>query len=678
MKHAVVYSWLLIFFCSSNSAQSQKLTEDTIARFMEQAVVTAQRKESQPLLVPYSVQKINQQQLDDFNPRTTPEALMMVNGVFVQKTNHGGGSPFVRGLTGNQVLLLVDGIRMNNSTFRYGPNQYLNTIDAYIINTIEVAKGTGSVQYGSDALGGVVQVLTKEPPFSKEKKNWTGIVLGKYMSGGMEKTGRGELHFSGKKIALQAGITYRNFGDLIGGDTTGKQSPSGYKELAADVKLNFLLNKKWQLILAHQSLQQQHVPVYHKLRLENFAINEMDPQKRMLNYARLKGNMANRFFKQIELTASWQHSIEGRNSRKNGSTSLRKERDEIITAGLTLDVASHLKKGWTANSGIELYHDKVGSIRKDINGVTAVAKQLRGLYPDDSKYGNYSLYSLQHFSFNKFIAEIGGRFNIFDIRISDTTLGYVKLTPFAVVGNAALLYQFSHRHSAYVSVSSGYRAPNVDDMGTLGIVDFRYEVPTDDLEPEKSTHTEVGYKFSDNKIKGSISLYQLQLQNIITRVKVEGQFISGYQVYQKENNKKARLKGIEAELSWQLINCLSIYGGFAYAQGENQTKHEPLRRVPPFNARMMTTYHKNKFFATAELMIASKQARLAQGDKDDIRIPAGGTPGWEVLNLYTGYKISKLQLNIGLQNMFDRDYRTHGSGINAVGRSAFISATINL
>ena len=192
MKQVIAYGCVFIVFFSSASAQSQKPIEDSTSRSLEEAVVTAQRKESQPLLVPYSVQKINRQQLDDFNPRTTPEALMMVNGVFVQKTNHGGGSPFVRGLTGNQVLILVDGIRTNNSTFRYGPNQYLITIDAYTINTIEVAKGTGSVQYGTDALGGVVQVLTKEPSFSAERKNWTGKVLGKYMSGDMEKTGRGE------------------------------------------------------------------------------------------------------------------------------------------------------------------------------------------------------------------------------------------------------------------------------------------------------------------------------------------------------------------------------------------------------------------------------------------------------------------------------------------------------
>ena len=676
MKVIVASSFLLII-CSAVSAQSGKTQKDTAEYSLEEVVITAQRKESQPLLVPYNVQKLNRQQLDDFNPRTTPESLMMVNGVFVQKTNQGGGSPFVRGLTGNQVLILVDGIRINNSTFRYGPNQYLNTIDAYTVNKIEVAKGTGSVQYGTDALGGMIQLLTKEPSFSTDKKNWTGKVIGKCMSGDMEKTARGELQFSDKKIAVQAGITYRNFGDLIGGDTTGKQTPSGYKELAADVKMKFLVNQKWQFILAHQTLQQQHVPVYHKIELENFAINEMDKQNRMLNYARLKGESANKFFRQIELTTSWQQSTEGRRSQKNGSTTLRKEEDKINTLGFTVDVLSLVNKWWSANSGFEIYTDKVKSTREDINQSTNVAKQLRGLYPDNSTYKNYSLYSLQHFSFQRFIAEVGGRVNVFNINITDTTLGKVEISPAAFVGNAALLYQLSRQHSVYAAISSGYRAPNIDDMGTLGIVDFRYEVPTSDLEPEKSTHTEVGYKFSNNKLKGCISIYQMQLQNIITRLKVEGQIISGYQVYQKENSEKAKLKGIEAELNWQLISSLSIYGGVSYTHGDNLTKNEPFRRVPPFNARVISTYRKNKFFASAELLLASKQDRLAQGDKDDNRITKGGTPGWEVLNIYTGYKLSKLQLNVGVQNIFNEDYRTHGSGINGIGRSIFFSVTIN-
>ncbi len=647
--------------------------EDTTARKLDEVVVTALRAPAKELNTPYSLGTVSRKQLDDLGFRTTPEALMAVNGVFVQKTNHGGGSAFLRGLTGNQTLLLVDGIRLNNSTFRYGPNQYLNTIDAFTIRSIEVVKGTGAVQYGSDAMGGVIQVLTGEPLFSSGKPAWHGKVSGRYMTGGMEKTSRGEISYGTKKMALLVGGTYRHFGDIRGGDTTGLQTPSGYKELAFDAKMKFAIGNNAQLILANNFLQQKQVPVYHKVMLENFAVNEFEPQQRMLNYAKLDIQGRSAILKQLAVTASWQQTIEGRNSRKNGSGVLRREKDEVNTVGFTADVFSALSGIWTANSGIELYHDRVGSRREDINQASGTGTNLRGLYPDNSKYGNYSLYSLHHLAINKWMLDAGLRFNTFSIRIADSALGNVKITPAAFVYNAALMYCLSLQQSIYTSFSSGFRAPNTDDMGTLGIVDFRYEVPASNLSPEKSQHIELGYKFKNEKLSASFAAWYMHLENLITRVKEEGRFISGYPVYRKENTEAAQLKGLEGSVSWSIGKRLCLDAAANYTYGKNNTKNEPLRRVPPLNGRVMGRYQGEKIFVAAEWMFASKQDRLAQGDRDDNRIPKGGTPGWSVLNFYTGYRFTHFTCNAGLQNLLNEDYRKHGSGINGVGRSVWIN-----
>lgn len=667
----VVITLIIILYQMNAFAQA-----DTSAEMLDEVILTSQRNAQTKFSVPYSIQSVNQSYLENYQPRTAPEALMGVNGVFVQKTNHGGGSPFLRGLTGNQTLMLVDGIRLNNSTFRYGPNQYLNTIDPYTIGKIEVAKGTGSVQYGTDALGGVIQLFTKEPQFVQEGARWSGRAIGKYMSGDMEKTVRGEAGYATKNAGVLIGATYRNFGDLIGGDTTGRQSPSGYKVFSFDAKAKFRLPNDYELTLAHQFLRQQHVPVYHRVVLENFAVNEFDPQQRMLSYARLDKETKNNIFKKLEFIASWQHTTEGRNSRRNGSNILRKELDEINTLGFSSDIYSQFSKAWSSNSGVEIYADKVNSMREDISLQNNISQELRGLYPDASRYTNLSVYTLHHLNLSRWAIEGGIRYNIFSVRINDTTLGDVQIRPSALVYNAALMYNITNRQRVYVTVSSGYRAPNIDDMGTLGIVDFRYEVPTASLKPEKSLNTEIGYKFKAGKWSGTAAFYYMRLYDLIARIKTEGQIINGYQVYAKENIETAYIKGLETELNYEMLHGLSITGNLAYSYGRNVTRQEPLRRIPPLNGRILGKYRKLNWFASAELLYASVQNRLAQGDKEDNRIPRGGTPGWNILNLYTGYQWKAFRFNTGLQNLFNKDYRTHGSGINGAGRSAWLSVAV--
>lgn len=660
----LIFLFLILLF----AVQAQ---EDTTAKSLSEVVVTAGRTSQQEIKIPYVTNTINRKELNRFQPRTTPEALMGTTGVFVQKTNHGGGSAFIRGLTGNQTLILIDGIRLNNSTFRYGPNQYLNTIDLFTIQQIEVVKGTGSVQYGTDALGGTIHVITKDASFSETKK-WSGGLQTKFMTAGMEQTARGEISYSSSKFAATGGVTIRNFGHILGGDTTSFQIPSGYKEMAYDAKLKFLLQSNIELTASHQFLHQQNVPVYHKVRLENFLLNEMNPQQRMLSYAKLKIENNNPFIKTIELTTSHQQTKEGRNSQKNGGTVLRKELDEVNTVGFTADVQSVYSKYWTSSSGIDLYMDKVSSTIDDINTAAQSKSAKRGLYPDGATYGNYSLFSLHQLNFNKLRLNAGVRYNFFNIKISDTSLGNVKINPSAFVFNAGIVYAVSKQHHLFASFNNSFRAPNVDDMGTLGIVDFRYELPAYNLNPERSYNYEAGYKYRSRKLNITASAFYMQLRQLITRVKMDGQQINGYNVYVKENTDEALIRGVEAEADVEIIKGLKLQTGIAYAYGQNKTRNEPLRRIPPLNGRVRSTYTKNKWFAAVECWFANKQTRLAQGDKDDNRIPAGGTPGFAVWNVFAGYQIKQLNVQMGLQNLFNKDYRTHGSGINGFGQSAWL------
>lgn len=637
---------------------------------LNEVVVTANRSGQEIFKSANTISVLDTKQLKTSAFRTAPDALFGVNGVMVQKTNHGGGSPFVRGLTGNQTLLLIDGIRLNNSTFRYGPNQYLNTIDPFSITKIEVLKGGGSVQYGSDAMGGTIQIFTAEPEFSKKIHV---NLLGRLATYGMEQTSRAEIGYGNENLALAGSFNFRNFGDLVGGKNTGRQSPSGYAEQAANFKAKVKIGKGL-FTAAHQYFEASNVPVYHKVVLENFMLNEFDPQKRNLTYFKYLQENSSKIFRNVSIIASLQSTYESRYSQKKGNTTKVMETDQVNSKGFSTNFFSVLNEKYSANSGFEIYHDLVHSSKVNINTSTAESsKKLRGLYPDKATFFNYSIYSLHQFVQNRWQFSAGLRYNGYSIGIPDATIGKTILSPQALVANASILFNLAKNSNIYASYNTGFRAPNIDDLGTLGIVDFRYELPTNDLKPEKSDNYELGYKLKAIRFSSTVSVFYNNLSNLITRVKVPNQVINGYNVYQKENVEKAIVKGAEWEFEGILTNKINAFGGLAYLYGFNATKNEPMRRIPPMQGRFGFIFQEKNLFIRPEILLSAAQKKLAQGDIDDNRIGKNGTAAWQIINLNAGYSFKSLSANFTLQNLLNEDYRTHGSGINGVGRSALVT-----
>jgi outer membrane receptor protein involved in Fe transport len=137
---------------------------------LDQIVVTATRIAETAGDLPYATVSFDRRTLEEATPRTLPELLREESSIMVQKTALGQGSPFIRGFTGFRTMLLVDGFRLNNATFRDGPNQYWNTVDAWSLENLELVKGPTSAQYGSDAVGGTVHARTVRPRFDGEGK----------------------------------------------------------------------------------------------------------------------------------------------------------------------------------------------------------------------------------------------------------------------------------------------------------------------------------------------------------------------------------------------------------------------------------------------------------------------------------------------------------------------------
>jgi iron complex outermembrane receptor protein/hemoglobin/transferrin/lactoferrin receptor protein len=655
---------------------------DTNFILIPEIVITAQRIETDNINRPESIST-----LSNLDPRlgsatSTPDALSVVPGVWMQQTNLGGGSPFLRGLTGYHTLILIDGIRLNNSTFRSGPNQYLNTIDPLLIDHAEVMKGQGSVPYGSDALGGVVQLFSKSPDFSVSQNKLTGRLYGKYMSHGMEKSSRFEIETNLRNTAFIAGATLRDLGDIVAGEGLGTLSPTGYTEKAVDGKIKHRFNTRQLLTGSIQLQRQEDVPLYHQIENGNYSKYQFDPQQRFLSYLRLESFYESPIFSRISYTASYQNSLEKRIKQKTGSTIRDEEEDKVSTFNGSVEVFSRPANNWNISSGIEYYEDFISSVATATDEVSGESQVNRGLYPDGSRARNFALYTLHSLNLERFSFTFGGRFNHFQLLVPDETLDDVKLSPSALVGNAGLNYKIAKSLRFAASISSGFRAPNINDVSSLGVADFRYEIPNYELKPEKSVNVDVGLKLQSRRYTGNIILFRNQLNDLITNVKSTyngNDSIEGVRVYQRKNVDKALIQGIEADGTYSFLPSLRLFGNISYTYGRDLNTDAPLRRIPPLNSRLGLEYISNKHFsAMIEWAYAGEQSRLSQGDIDDNRIQEGGTPSWNVVGCSLGYTDSFFQVNAGIHNIFNEAYRYHGSGIDGRGRSIWISLRITL
>lgn len=632
-------------------------------------VVSATRQQTISTEVPIAIseQKIKQYALN------TPEAISNISGVFMQRTNQGGGSAFVRGLTGNQTLLVLDGVRFNNSTFRYGPNQYLNTIDPFNLDKVEVVKGSGSVQYGSDALTGAIHLFTLQPTF-KETPTWSGLHMAKWASQGMEKSILNRVNFQSSRISVIFSAGFKNFGDISRGGDNALQHPTGYNESNLLTKIRFKISPNWELETLLQQNEQLNVPVFHKIQMENFAINEMSLQRYQKGVLKLNANLHHKWFKSVEIIGSLQRSLENRTLQKNASNTTRYESDYIQTGGLTLQIRGSLSQNHTSTTGMEGYGDWINSSRKDVQ--LSKTTNLRALYPDNSTYFSFSAFSLHEWQTKNWFIHSGIRVQQSTAVIPDTTVGKSTISKGAIVYDLGTSYAISKNNRLFFNYSTSFRAPNMDDLGSVGIVDFRYEQPAYHLKPEYAINKTFGLKHSNDVWTSEWIVFHTQLKNLISRRKT-GEMIQSYPVYIKENIDEAYLYGFEMTQAFWLAPSFQIKNQVSFTYGQNSSQNEPLRRIPPLHGHIQLLYQKLKWYVGINWLFAARQNRLSAADKSDNRINPNGTPGWGILNIDVRYPTSsKTSIRMQGINLNNVPYRMHGSGIDGIGRSVWLQLIV--
>jgi hemoglobin/transferrin/lactoferrin receptor protein len=680
--------------------------------FLNPLIVSADRVGRDADSATYSVAVFDSKFLAENTRRTLPEVLQLTPGVLVQKTAHGHGSPFIRGFTGRQNLLLVDGIRINNSTFRSGPVQYWNTVDPLALDRIELVRSQGSVLYGSDAAGGTLSAFTKFSDFRTRPDGLAyanGAASYEFRSSGQgSHIGRLELEAGvGAQFGVWLGLSGKEFGDIRDSDI-GRMRGTGHPEQSVDFRLDMATGPDATLTFAHQYLNQDDISRWHRT-LQNpgwtkngsvaapgtWNANTYD-QERSLTYLRHAGRneQADAAIRSWSATVSYQDITDSEFQDRNppGGSSIRRSNIDVRTLGLDLTLESEIGPG-TLVYGFDFYRDRVDASGSN-NNVAGTNFQESLPVADDSTYDLFGLYTQYRWNIGERLeitpgvrythasAELG--------RFTDAT-GTARSNESqswdSVVGSLRGLYRIDDAWGLFGGVSQAFRAPNLVDLsGNLASRAGGTVLGATNVEPEKFLTYELGLRHSSDTFTFQGAVFYTDVKDVITDVREAPP--SNARV--TTNGSGGYVYGIELEGAWRFHEQWTLSGFAAWQDarveapefvGGPVTSRPQSRQLPLTGSLALRwTSESGSYWAEGRVTGATREDRVTAADQaaDNQRIPTSGTPGYVVASLRGGWQVNeKLALTCAVENLTDTSHRIHGSGQNESGINLMLGARVN-
>ncbi|HYO51242.1 TonB-dependent receptor [Archangium sp.] len=648
--------------------------------------------------------EVTEEELSRRPARSTPEALLEEEGIFVQRTNHAGGHPIIRGLLGHQVLILVDGVRLNNAVTRAGPNQYLNTIDPFLVERLEVVRGPSSVLYGSDALGGVVNVLTRTPRFASEGQ--TRFPAGvKAQAGSADRSLQGSLRLGVELpgTAVLGVVTGRDFNDLRGGAAIGVQRYTGYTEYDAAVKARQRLAPGTLLLVQYQAARQGNAPRTDRSVPGDFRVFSL--QQRDFLHGQLTVSGAGPFHR-LRVDASALRQGERTDRFRIARDRIEREDANVWTLGLRAEGERALS--WNNASlrvGADVFHDKVtgqatrGAIL--VPGDFSPRPEL-ARYPGSPTSLAAGLFGLLQMDLGtSATGHVGARAQLNRIHLPEDNrlelqfpgspvLAATTEQALGVAGELGFQQRASEDVTLFANLGTGFRAPNVDDYLRLGAEGPGFVLPSRELSPEFSYTGEVGGRFQRGEVARVQAVYAYTfIDNLVTAVPTEfnGETHTpdGLAYLARTNADNAQVHAVELSGQVKPVRSVTLLAQAAWVfssqkrldplRPEAPPQTEPFNKSPPLNGLVRATWEPVDFaFVEGVFQWAAKQERLSAADREDIRIcpespDCEGTPGWAAVHLRAGARWRWLAATVELRNLTNASYRFHASGVDAPGRS---------
>jgi len=698
---------------------------------LNQVVVSAQRWSTESAQLPSKIIGIKQAQVEMQNPQTAADLLNISGEVFIQKSQMGGGSPMIRGFSANRLLISVDGVRMNTAIFRGGNLQNIISLDPFAISNTEVFFGPGSVIYGSDAIGGVMSFFTLEPRFSDSSNfdvNGNGTM--RYSSANREKTGHFDINLGWEKWAMTTSASYSNYNDLkmgkygpddylrpfyveriAGIDTVINnsdqriQNPTGYSQTNFMQKIRYRPNSEWDFNYAFHYSNSSDNPRYDRLirtrdGLPRSAEWYYGPQKWMMNMLSIEHHHSTSFYDKWSVKGAYQHIEESRISRDFNDDWQFQNIEKVEALSINADFLKEYRENDQLFYGIEwVYNDvtSTGFIKSIIND-TSVNGPSR--YPK-SNWSSYAAYINYNYHINTQVLIIGGlRYNRYVLNANFDTTFYpfpfttAQINNGALVGNLGFNYQPGNNWVFTLNLSTGFRAPNIDDMGKV----FDSEpgavvVPNPDLQAEYIYNSEIGMSKGIGK---NISVDARVFYSILEQAMVRRDYsLNGMDsmMYEGEMSKiqaiqnaaQARVWGFSLGLEARLMKGLQLSSRFNYQKGEEEMDDgsiSPSRHAAPMFGLTSLNYEHKKWEMNLYVQysgeISNESLALEEKSKTYLyATDANGkpySPAWYTINYKLNYQLhDMILLSAGIENITNQRYRSYSSGIAAAGTNFIFS-----
>ncbi len=703
---------------------------------LNEVVFSVNKTEEKQAEVPYAMTVIGARDVAALNPQTSADMLSNSGQVFVQKSQMGGGSPVLRGFESSRVLLVVDGVRMNNAIYRAGHLQDVITIDPNMLDRTEVLFGPSSVMYGSDALGGAMLFYSRQPKLSTTDK--VSLNAGAYLrfsSANNEQTGHLDFNIGGKRWASLTSFTRSSFGDLRQGargipyqgdfgwcknyvmtDANGKDSMyvnedqlvqkfTGYSQIDVMQKFLFQPNDRVSHLVNIQYSTSSDVPRYDRLQQYSgntlrFAEWYYGPQNRLLASYTLGLNASERkLYNTARFIVAAQKIDQDRISRRFNNKKRTRQEEDVMVYSFNGDLKKIINAKNDLYYGVELTYNDVTSTATKTHIQTGVEEKSDTRYPDGgSSMTTAALYVTHSFRINdKLMLSEGLRMSYVQLKSSfvDTTFFAFPFTDIAQThlapsGTIGLVWNACSIFRVHGNISTAFRAPNVDDLTKVfESVAGTLIVPNEDIKPEMTIGGELGGALTLNggaRLEANWFYTSLRNAMVVRPFTYNGSDSIVYDgspsaVVAMQNVDNAFIYGYNLLFSADFNDHFGFRATYNYTYGRyNDTKNDtllPLDHIPPVFGMGELVYRAKKI-ESAVYVRYNGWKRIADyspsGEDNLSQATAYGMPAWATVNFRASYRVNKnFGINAAVENITDRNYRHFASGVSAPGRNFIVT-----